>query len=387
MEDRNEDPQDRYQAFREWLFKMDPEQAHGIGAAAARVGQRLAAGYLRKTFEFDHPSLEQWLWLMRFTNPVGLAAGFDKNAHLIPFAEQIGCGFTEVGSVSARPSRGNPKPRAFRLPDDQALINRMGLNNDGARRVSARIRRGRDSMGIPLGVNIAKTHDPAIVGDEAIADFVQTFRRVAPTADYVALNVSCPNTREGRTFEEPDAFDALVAAVMEARQEAQVEVPVLVKLSPPPTARVIFDSAVEEMVAISMERGIAGFIATNTAADRENLSTPESRLEEIGRGGVSGPPIEERANQMIRYLYARTEGKLPIIGVGGVRDGASAYRKFAAGASLVQIYTGLVYEGPALVQRVKRELVECLERDGYRLIREVVGRDFEEAPDRFSGIR
>ncbi len=380
----NRETESRYAAYRDWLFKIDPERAHGLAAVAARAGHRFAGGYLRRMFGFEDASLEQWVWRMRFVNPIGLAAGFDKNARLLGFAEDAGFGFTEVGSVSALPSRGNPRPRAFRLPADEALINRMGLNNSGARRIAARIRRRRDGTHIPLGINIAKTNDPKIMGEAAIDDFVETFRRVGPLADYVTLNISCPNTAEGKTFEEPEAFEPLLRAIMEARLDLRSQVAVLVKFSPPPTARVVYDSTIEEIIALSLEHGVEGFVATNTASDRQGLKTDSQRLEEIGRGGLSGPPIEDRANQLVRYLYARTEGAVPIIGVGGVRSGESAYRKFLAGATLVQLYTALIYEGPAVVQRIKQELVECLQRDGHRNLRSVVGLDVRNEPERFS---
>ena len=374
---------DRYLEVRDWLFRLDPERAHHFAAIAGRLGHRLAHRYLEKEFEFEHSSLEQWVWKRRFANPIGLAAGFDKNARLIGFANTIGFGFTEVGSVSALPTRGNPRPRLFRLPEDEALINRMGLNNAGARRIAARIRRARSSISSPIGINIVKSNRPGILGQAAIDDFVATFTRAAPLADYLTVNISCPNTPDGKTFEEPDAFEPLIRTLMEVRAEINSDVPVLVKLSPPPTARVVFDSVVEEIVAISMEHGVSGFVASNTASDRQGLKTDPARLHEIGRGGLSGPPIEERSTQLIRYLYARTGGKVTIIGVGGVRSGETAYRKIRAGASLVQLYTSLVYEGPQVVQRIKQELLECLTRDGHRNLRSVIGQDVRDDPDRF----
>ncbi|MFW5955228.1 MAG: quinone-dependent dihydroorotate dehydrogenase [Rhodothermales bacterium] len=375
---------DAYERLRRVLFRMDPEQAHHLGTLAGQVGQRFAGRLLKNSFAFDHDALEQWIWRMRFTNPIGLAAGFDKNARLTAFAEQLGFGFTEVGSVSALPSKGNPRPRLFRLPADEALVNRMGLNNSGARRIAARLRRRRDSIGLPLGVNIAKTHSPDILGEAAVDDFVESFRRMAPLADYVTLNISCPNTAEGTTFEEPSAFESLITAIMLARREANLSTPILIKLSPPPTARVVFDSMVEDIVSISIAHGVDGFVATNTASDRMGLQTSHEQLEAIGPGGLSGPPIEERSNQLIRYLYARTKGAVPIIGVGGVRSGESAYRKLKAGASLVQLYTALVYQGPGVVRTIKEDLVECIEQAGYRSVRDVIGLDHAEEPDRFT---
>lgn len=377
------DTESRYLAWRERLFKLEPERAHHLAVVAARAGNRFARRSLKRAFEFEDPSLEQWVWQRRFANPIGLAAGFDKNARLMGFADTIGLGYSEVGSVGALPARGNPRPRLFRLPEDEAIINRMGLNNAGARRIAARIRRWRSGSNTPIGINIAKTNRPDIMGQAAIDDFVETFLRLAPLADYVTINISCPNTAEGKTFEEPDAFEPLIRSIMESRLELNSEVPVLVKMSPPPTARVVFDSAVEEIIAISLENGVSGFVASNTASDRLGLTTDTKRLQEIGPGGLSGPPIEERSNQLIRYLYARTNGSLPIIGVGGVRSGESAYRKILAGATLVQLYTALVYEGPDVVRRIKMELLECLARDGHRNLRSVIGQDVRNKPDRF----
>jgi dihydroorotate dehydrogenase len=373
----------RYEQVRKQLFRLDAEHAHGLAATAARFGQRLAPGLIRDTFGFEDRRLEEWLWNAWYRNPIGLAAGFDKNARLVRFCDQLGFGFVEIGSVSARSSSGNPRPRLFRLPDDEAIINRMGLNNDGARRVAARIRRARDSVRMPIGINIAKTHDPSIEGEAAVADFVETFGRMASLADYVTLNVSCPNTAEGKTFEEPEAFDALLGAIMTARTEMNSPVPVLVKLSPPATPRVVFDNVIEDMISIGMAHGVHGFVAANTASDREGLVTPSETLARIGRGGLSGRPIEERATRLVAYLYARTGGQVPIIGVGGVHDGASAYRKIRAGASLVQIYTSFVYNGPGVVRQIKEELLELLDQDGFESVREAIGVDTDEIADSF----
>jgi len=335
---------------------------------AARLGAPLA----RPLFRFEDERLAQTLWGLRFENPVGLAAGFDKNAERVAAWAALGFGFAEVGSVTARPSPGNPRPRAFRLPDDRALVNRMGLNNDGAEAVAERL--GRATRPLPLGVNLAKTHDPAILGDAATEDFVTSFRLLAPLADFVALNVSCPNTAEGKTFEEPAAFDALLAAVMAARRDLSLGVPVLVKLSPPPAPD--FDPGpVDELVEIAIGHGVAGFIATNTASDRSGLRTDAARLEAIGRGGLSGAPLEKRATALVRHLYRRTGGAVPVVGVGGVDSAEAAYRKVRAGASLVELYAGLVYEGPGLVKRIKRGLVRLLDRDGLASITDAVGAD------------
>jgi len=364
-----------YPTLRPLLFKLDAETAHRMVSASARVAQRIAPSLIASTFGFEHESLRQKVWGIDFPNPVGLAAGFDKNAHLIRFWEKIGFGFSEIGSVTARRSKGNPRPRAFRLPEDRALINRMGLNNDGAERIARRLARAVRPGLRPLGVNLAKTHDPTILGEEAVEDFRRSFSLVAPHASYVVLNVSCPNTKEGKTFEEPDALDQLLRVIFSERNKMGSDVPVLVKLSPPCSERVIFDSHVEEIVRLSLDHGVAGFVATNTAPDREGLCTPSEMVSSIGSGGVSGAPLAGRSLRMIRYLFRKTEGQVPIIGVGGIASPEGAYERIRAGASLIEVYTGLIYEGPGLVKRIKEGLVALLERDGYANVSEAVGLD------------
>lgn len=360
-----------YRALRPLLFRLDAETAHHAALRAARLAATAPAA-VRPMFRVQSDRLGQRLWGLRFANPVGLAAGFDKNAAYVDAWAALGFGFAEVGSVTAWPSEGNPRPRAFRLPEDRALVNRMGLNNDGAEAVAARLAAERHP--IPLGINLAKTHDPAILGDAATEDFRTSFRLLAPHADYVALNVSCPNTAEGKTFEAPDAFDGLLAAVMKERSDLGLDVPVLAKLSPP--AAVHFDPGpVDELLDIALEHGIAGFVATNTASDRTGLRTDAATVEVIGRGGLSGAPLEARATALVRHLYRRTEGRVPIIGVGGVDSAETAYQKIRAGASLVECYTGLVYRGPGLVRRINRGLVRLLDRDGFATLADAVGAD------------
>ncbi|MGD2019138.1 MAG: quinone-dependent dihydroorotate dehydrogenase [Planctomycetota bacterium] len=367
-----------YSAIRPLLFQASAEGAHHMSIRAGRIGQR-APGVLRALFR-SGLGAEQAARLgvdtlgLRFPNPLGVAAGLDKNAELIPMWAAVGLGFCEVGSVSARPSAGNPKPRAFRLPADRALVNRMGLNNHGLDVIARRIEGTRRPEGFPLVINIVKTHDPDILGDAGVEDFVTSARRLLPLADAMVLNVSCPNTTEGKTFEDPSALAPLLDAVMGARAELGSEVPVLVKLSPPPA--VDFDpGAVDELVDLCMARGIAGFVATNTASDREGLRTPSGRLEAIGRGGLSGAPLAARAEALVRHLHRRVGARAPIVGVGGIDSPEEAYRRIRAGATLVELYTGLVYEGPGLIPRTLRRLVELLDRDGLERVQDAVGLD------------
>ncbi len=372
---QNVHPARMYQIVRPLLFRLDAERAHTLSLLAARLVQALTPKLVEPLFEYEHDRLKQTLWGLHFPNPVGLAAGVDKNARLVPFWEAVGFGFTEVGSVSAQPATGNPRPRAFRVPEDEALINRMGLNNQGAEAIARRIRKYAFRRHRPLGINIVKTHDPSILGADALEDFRASFRALAPQADYVALNISCPNTREGKTFEEPEALDDLLDVIFTERSALDLDVPLLLKLAPPLNTDVVFDSQVEDIVACAQEYGVHGFIATNTASDRHGLTADDAMLDAIGRGGLSGAPLAERSTHLVRYLYRATDGAVPIIGVGGVNSAAAAEAKIRAGASLIQLYTGMVYEGPGLIKRIKKGLVERLQREGLGSIGAIVGAD------------
>lgn len=373
-----------YAFFRPLLFRLDAERAHNIAMSAARLVQGISPSLVQPMFSFDHPMLRQTIWGKTFENPVGLAAGFDKNGVLVRFWSKTGFGFCEVGSVSARATVGNAKPRAFRLPADRALINRMGLNNDGAEEISRRLKRLSLDQLPPIGINIAKTHDPSIVGNGALLDFRHTFRLMAPMASYVVLNISCPNTTEGKTFEEPDSLRSLLEAIMADREDMGLKVPILIKLSPTFSQYVVFDSAIEEIVSIALEYGVEGLIATNTAPDRENLTTAPETLRKIGNGGLSGAPLTHRTTRLIKYLYEKTGGDIPIIAVGGIDSAETAYANFRAGASLVQLYTGLVYRGPGVVKRIKKGLVRLLRQDGFASIDKVIGIDSKLPPNPIS---
>lgn len=363
-----------YRTLRPLLFRFDAERAHALSLQAAAAVQRVAPSLVESRYDYEDERLKLRLWGETFPNPVGLAAGADKNATLVPFWEAVGFGFVEVGSVTAQASDGNPKPRAFRLPEDEALINRMGLNNDGAEVVADRLEAGRGDRSRPLGVNLAKTHDPDILGDAALADFRESFKQLVSQAQYVTLNVSCPNTADGTTFEEPAALDDLLGVIAEEQRAPGLETPILIKLSPPLSDRVLYDTRLDDIVAVAQDHDVHGFVACNTAADRAHLQASEERLAAIGDGGVSGPPLADRATCLVRYLYRATDGEVPIIGVGGVRDAASAYEKIQAGASLVQLYTALVYEGPSLIRSIKEGLVDRLREDGHVSITDAVGK-------------
>lgn len=365
-----------YHFLRPLFFQLDPERAHQVGTGTARLAQAVAPVVVEHVYAYADAGLHQTLWeTLAFRNPVGLAAGYDKNARLVPFWENLGFGFAEVGSVTAQPARGNPRPRAFRLPEDHALINRIGLSNEGAARVARRLKNARKRFSMPVGVNLAKTPRADLHGAAAVDDFCQSFRQLAPLADYVTINISCPNTADGKTFEEPDALDQLLAALFDARAQLGLRVPVLLKLAPSLNERVVYDSLVEGVLDVASRYDVRGYVACNTAPDRLNLKTPPDVVAQMGAGGLSGAPLRGRSTRLVQYLYRRTEGRVPIIGVGGILSAEDAYAKIRAGASLVQLYTGLVYEGPGLVKQIKKGLAQLLERDGFSKIGEAVGLD------------
>ena len=323
----------------------------------------------------DDPRLAVDVFGRRLTGPVGIAAGLDKNACLLPMWAALGCGWVEAGSATARPSAGNPRPRLWRLPEAGALVNRMGLNNDGAAAIAARIARPHPD-GLVVAVNIAKTHDPEILGAAALDDFRASFAAVAPHAAWVTLNVSCPNTREGTTFEAPDALDALLEAVMAERARVAPTVPVLVKLAPPPADP---DAALDaplpgpfgDVVAVCRAHGVAGFVAGNTAPDRAGV--PPEIAARAGAGGLSGAPLVHRRRRLVRHLHRATDGALPIVATGGIASGDDAWTAIGDGATLVGVYTGLVYHGPALVGRIGRRLLECLDSTGHASVQAAIG--------------
>ena len=363
-----------YKLLRPLLFRLYPENAHNL---VFRLGQFTPKELLTLLYNFKLDNLKQEIFGLTFKNPVGLAAGLDKNATHIRLWKALGFGFAEVGSISALASKGNVKPRVFRLIKDEAIINRMGLNNEGANAIAGRLKKNHYSAGFDsrfvLGINIAKTHSPEIMGDDAINDFVDSFRSLAPFADYVTLNVSCPNTREGKTFEDPESLLSLLSAIFDARREANLVVPVLVKLSPPAGLKQQDLDIYKPLLEIIQQFPVAGLIASNTASDRANLSATEKKIKACGNGGLSGKPVADRSTALIRYLYQQTAGGIPIIGVGGIDSIEEAWRKITAGASLIQVYTGMIYQGPGLIKRINKGLIAKLKKHNFNHISDAVG--------------
>ena len=333
-----------------FLFLKDPESAHEAGVNMAKLASNSSffASLTRTIYGSSNKGLGQEFFGLRFPNPVGLAAGFDKNGETPLAMQSLGFGFVEVGSITAKAATGNPKPRAFRLPHDESLINRMGLNNQGADVIIPRLKKLQ--LNIPLGVNIAKTNDMSIHGEAAVQDYVYSYELTQEVADYITVNISCPNTGEGKTFEDPDALEELLSAL---KIQKESRVPTLIKFSVD-----TYKSTLEKLVEISERHGVAGYLATNTSSLRSGLKTNEATLSKIGNGGLSGKAIAQKSTEVVSWLHEMIGTTKPIIGVGGIDSVEEAIKKMEAGASLIQIYTGLIYQGPGLVKTIKKGLKE-----------------------------
>jgi dihydroorotate dehydrogenase len=333
------------------LFKLDAERAHHFIFNNLKRAARLpgTTAVLRSLYDYQHPSLERELFGLKFPNPVGLAAGFDKNAVLTDELAALGFGFVEIGTVTPRPQPGNPQPRLFRLPADEALINRMGFNNDGAEAVAARLRQRHDQRLI-IGGNIGKNKDTP--NEQAGDDYVAAFNALADVVDYFVVNVSSPNTPGLRQLQDKEPLIKLLQQVQEVNQTRPTPRPLLLKIAPDLT-----DAQLDDILDIARETRLSGLVATNTTIARpESLRTPTPSITAYGAGGLSGRPLRARATEVIRYLYQHSQGSLPIIGAGGIHSALDAQEKLAAGAALVQLYTGFIYEGPGLVKKINQVL-------------------------------
>ena len=334
------------------LFKLDAERAHHfIFDNVKRLGRVPGTtAVLRALYHYNHPSLEREVFGLKFPNPVGLAAGFDKNALLTDELATMGFGFVEIGTVTPRPQPGNPTPRLFRLPQDEALINRMGFNNDGAAAAAARLGR-RHNRQLIIGGNIGKNKDTP--NEEAGTDYVAAFDALADVVDYFVVNVSSPNTPGLRELQDKEPLIKLLQQVQARNQARAKPHPLLLKIAPDLT-----DAQLDDILEIARETKLSGLVATNTTIARPTtLATAATTVAGYGAGGLSGRPLRERATEVIRYLHRRSQGALPIIGAGGIHSAQDALEKLAAGATLVQLYTGFIYEGPGLVKQINQALV------------------------------
>jgi dihydroorotate dehydrogenase len=340
------------------LFKFDPEKVHYFVTRNLKRFNHFPGGAAlsRAIWALNDPRLEKEVFGLKFKNPVGLAAGFDKNADVISEMANLGFGFIEVGTVTPLPQDGNPKPRMFRLPADGGLINRMGFNNMGMDVVAEHIAAYRKNTpasqkGIIIGGNIGK--NKITPNDEAVNDYIKCFDRLFDLIDYFVVNVSSPNTPGLRELQEKEPLMNLLSTLQQRNSKKGISRPILLKIAPDLT-----DTQLDDIVEIVQQSGIAGVIATNTTISRENLVSPDKLRSETG--GLSGKPVTKRSTEVIKYLSQKSKGSFPIIGVGGIHSPEDALDKLAAGASLVQLYTGFIYEGPGLISRINKAILESL---------------------------
>lgn len=357
-----------YQSLRPLLFRMNAEQAHIWTIRALQLMQttpKLQA-FVQKRFAVIDERLANQVSGLTFANPVGLAAGFDKHANVYPGLAALGFGFVEVGTLTPRPQKGNAKPRLFRLIKEEAIINRMGFNNhgiDAAKQSFQTLPR----PSIPIGINLGKNKDTP--NEQASGDYRHGLMNLYDEADYFVLNVSSPNTEGLRDLQHIDALQKLLTSVLSTRDELLKETssyrPVWLKIAPDLNWEQLAD-----IIQTAMKAGIDGIIATNTTISREMVANSSVANE---TGGLSGRPLQSISTEFIRRIYHLTDGKTPIIGVGGIFNGQDAYEKLCAGASLVQVYTGMIYRGPAIARQINTELLTMLDQAGVHSIRDIIG--------------
>lgn len=358
--------------IRPFLFQFDSETVHEF------VLNRLSQQYhilkiFRSAFQFENPLLRQTIFNKTFENPVGLAAGFDKFAKGIPVWDSLGFGFAEIGTITGQEQPGNDRPRLFRLKKDEALINRFGFNNPGAEKAARTLAEWEAKKilhAIPVGINIGKTKIVEL--EKAKDDYLLSFEKLWTFADYFVVNVSSPNTPNLRELQDKRFLTDILLALAEknVRLSRQALIPpkaILVKIAPDLSL-----SQIDEVLTVVETAGVDGVVATNTTIERKNLSSDPQLVSETG--GLSGKPLKNASTEIIRHIYNSTKGKITIVGVGGIFNGDDAYEKIRAGASLVQIYTGFIYEGPMVCKKTNKTLAELVERDGFKNIAEAVGK-------------
>ncbi len=339
-----------YFLLRPLLFTLSPEKAHKVTLSLLSFALMIPGmkAIFNALYNVKHPSLEREVFGLKFPNPVGLAAGFDKDAKHYEHLACFGFGFFEIGTITPKPQDGNPQPRLFRLPQDQGLINRMGFNNGGLDEAVERLKHRNPN--IIVGGNIGK--NKVTPNDEAVNDYIICFEGLFPYVDYFVVNVSSPNTPGLRELQEKEPLTHLLKTLQGLNDRQEKRKPILLKIAPDLT-----DSQLDDIIEIVQDTKLDGLIATNTTIDRSGLTTTEGTLNTIGAGGLSGKPLRERATEVIRYLHKNSGGSFPIIGVGGIMTPADAQEKLDAGASLVQLYTGFIYGGPSLVGDINKGLI------------------------------
>ncbi len=339
-----------YKIVRKALFTVEPEKVHYMVMKNLNRAYKIpfSRNILKSIFSVQHTSLERTLWGITFPNPVGLAAGFDKDAKYTDALACLGFGFVEIGTLTPKAQPGNPQPRLFRLPADKALINRMGFNNGGAAAAAEKLRHRKEK--IIIGGNIGKNKDTP--NDDAINDYEASFKELYPVVNYFVVNVSSPNTPNLRALQDKEPLTRLLQRLQELNNELGNPKPLLLKIAPDLT-----DGQLDDIIEIVTQTGIQGIVATNTTINRDGLETPQNMIDNIGAGGLSGKPLTQRATEVISYIHKKSNGTVPIMAVGGIFTAEDAREKINAGAALVQIYTGFIYEGPGIVKKICNGLI------------------------------
>ena len=345
-----------FSKFRSIIFKFDPEIAHTLAIKSLKLN------LVNNIFDGNKndPMFQTTMFGKKLENPIGIAAGFDKNAEVYNSLFNLGFGFVEVGTVTPLEQYGNPKPRVFRLVEDEALINRLGFNNFGAKNISRRIR-SNTPKGL-LGINLGPNKD----SQNRLNDYLIGLKTFHDIANYITINISSPNTENLRDFHDQNKLDKLLKSIENEKNILGSKIPIVVKISPD-----IIDNQIDEICENLLNHKVEAIIVSNTSEkERENLSD----IQKFQKGGLSGKPIEEKSNKLINKFYKSLKRKIPIIGVGGIDSGKSAYDKFLAGASYVQLYTGMVFKGPNIVGIIKKELKKLLINDGVKNFQEIIGK-------------
>lgn len=332
------------------FFLFDPEKIHHFTFSLVKFLSKIPGvpSIFRGMYQVNNKKLERNLFGLTFKNPVGLAAGFDKNAVLYNELANFGFGFVEIGTVTPKGQVGNPKKRLFRLKDDKGIINRMGFNNEGLEEAIEQLKKNKGK--IIIGGNIGKNTNTA--PENYTEDYVACFKGLHPYVDYFVLNVSCPNVSSHAKLEDADYLKELITEVQKLNNTEAQQKPILLKIAPD-----LNNQQLDEIIELVAETKIDGVIASNTSVNRDNLKASKERLQEIGNGGVSGQPVKDRSTRVIKYLADNSNKAFPIIGVGGIHSEKDALEKLKAGADLVQIYTGFIYEGPSLVKRINKAIL------------------------------
>ena len=331
------------------LFSFDPEWVHYFTLNALRLLNKIpfSSWLFRKIYSYQNSSLEKELFGIKFKNPVGLAAGFDKNGKYIKEMSNLGFGFIEIGTITPKPQPGNPKKRLFRVQNDLAIINRLGINNDGNILCAERLKK--NNSDVVIGGNIGKNTTTS--NEKADTDYIQNFKILHQYVDYFVLNVSCPNVSNFTKLQDVEFLKKLIPQLKKINSTKPKKKPILIKISPDLNL-----DQLDETIALILSENLDGIIATNTTTSRNNLKTNKSKIEKIGNGGLSGEPLKNKSTEVIRYISKKTNGNLPIIGVGGIMNPKDALDKIKAGADLIQLYTGFIYEGPRIVKKINQYL-------------------------------